>query len=165
MIGRYRASSSNCGASSHPAYSSNSALATSNTSYSIQIPAACFNSITGTSPQYLSDLLQRYTPIRQLRSASHTRTFVTPRVNTTSCGERSFCYAVWNSLSQTLSQSYSSCSFKSILKNHLFNTFFKLYFFTAVFIIPSESVCVCVCACACVRACVGAWVRALLVLS
>ena len=37
----------------------------------------CFSSITGTFPQYLSDLLQLYTPTRQLRSASDTRTFVT----------------------------------------------------------------------------------------
>ena len=37
----------------------------------------CFNSISGTAPQYLSDLLQPYTPARQLRSASDTRTFVT----------------------------------------------------------------------------------------
>ena len=38
----------------------------------------CFNSISGTDPQYLSDLLQPYTPARQLRSASDTRTFATP---------------------------------------------------------------------------------------
>ena len=30
----------------------------------------CFSSISGTDPQYLSDLLQTYTPARQLRSAS-----------------------------------------------------------------------------------------------
>ena len=36
----------------------------------------------GTSPQGLSHLLQPYTPIRQLRSASDIRAFVTPRVNT-----------------------------------------------------------------------------------
>ena len=38
----------------------------------------CFNSISGTAPQYLSDLFQPYTPARQLQSASDTRTFVTP---------------------------------------------------------------------------------------
>ena len=48
----------------------------------------CFNSISGTAPQYLSDLLQPYTPARQLRSAS-----ATPRVNTKTFGERSFSYA------------------------------------------------------------------------
>ena len=39
------------------------ALATSNTSHS----SICFNSISGTAPQYLSDLLQSYTPTSQLR--------------------------------------------------------------------------------------------------
>lgn len=42
----------------------------------------CFNFISGTSLHYLSDLLQPYSPGRQLRSASDTQTFVTPRVNT-----------------------------------------------------------------------------------
>ena len=32
----------------------------------------CFNSISETAPQYLTDLLQPYTPARQLRSASDT---------------------------------------------------------------------------------------------
>ena len=66
-----------------------------------KISTICFNSISGTAPQYLSDLLQPYTPARQLRSASDTRTFVTPRVNTKTFGERSFSYAgpsVWNNL-------------------------------------------------------------------
>ena len=43
-----------------------------------KISTTCFNSISGTAPRYLSDLLQPYTPARQLRSASDTRTFVTP---------------------------------------------------------------------------------------
>ena len=51
------------------------------------------SSISGTAPHYLSDLLQPYTPTRQLRSASYTRTSVTPRVNTKTSGERSFSYA------------------------------------------------------------------------
>ena len=60
-----------------------------------KISTICFNAISGTAPQYLSDLLQPYTctPARQLRSASDTRTFVTPRVNTKTFGERSFSYA------------------------------------------------------------------------
>ena len=40
-----------------------------------KILTICFNSISGTAPQYLSDRLQSYTPARQLRSASDTRTF------------------------------------------------------------------------------------------
>ena len=42
-----------------------------------KISTICFNSISGTAPQYLSDLLQPYTPAGQLQSASDTQTFVT----------------------------------------------------------------------------------------
>ena len=59
----------------------------------------CFNPLSGKSTQYLSDLIQPYTPTRKLRSASDTRTFVIPRVNTKLFGERSFSYpgpSVWN---------------------------------------------------------------------
>lgn len=51
--------------------------------------------------QRLSNLLQPYSPTRQLRSASDIRAFVTPRVNIKAFGERSFSYpglSVWNSL-------------------------------------------------------------------
>ena len=92
-----------------------------------KISTICFNSISGTAPQYLSDLLQPYTPARQLRSASDTRTFVTPRVNTKTFGERSFSNAgpsVWNNLPQTLRHSDSTSSFKAALKTHLFNNDF-----------------------------------------
>ena len=92
-----------------------------------KISAICFSSISGTAPQYLSDLLQPYTPARQLWSASDTRTFVTPRVNTKTFGERSFSYAgpsVWNNLPQTLRHSDSTSSFKAALKTHLFNNYF-----------------------------------------
>ena len=78
-------------------------------------------------PQDLSDLLHPYTPARQLRSASDTRTFVTPRVNTKTFGERFFSYAgpsVWNNLPQTLRHSDSASSFKAALKTHLFNNYF-----------------------------------------
>ena len=91
------------------------------------ISTICFNSISGTAPQYLSDLLQPYTPARQLRSASDTRTFVTRRVNTKTFGERFFSYAgpsVWNNLPQTLRHSDSTSSFKAALKTHLFNNYF-----------------------------------------
>ena len=92
-----------------------------------KISTICFNSISGTAPLYLSDLLQPYTPARQLRSASDTRTFVTPRVNTKTFGERSFSCAgpsVWNNLPQTLRHSDSTSSFKAALKTHLFNNYF-----------------------------------------
>ena len=86
-----------------------------------KVSTICFNSISGTAPQYLSDLLQPYTP------ASDTRTLVTPRVNTKTFGERSFSYAgpsVWNNFPQTLRHSDSTFSFKAALKTHLFNNYF-----------------------------------------
>ena len=94
-----------------------------------KISTICFSSISGTAPQYLSDLLQdkTVTPARQFRSASDTRTFVTPRVNIKTFGERSFSYAgpsVWNNLPQTLRHSDSTSSFKAALKTHLFNNYF-----------------------------------------
>ena len=92
-----------------------------------KISTICFNSISGTAPQYLSDLLQPYTPARQLRPASDTRTFVTTRVNTKTFGERSSSYAgpsVWNNLPQTFRHSDSTSSLKAALKTHLFNNYF-----------------------------------------
>ena len=92
-----------------------------------KISSICFNSTPGTAPQYLSDLLQPYTPARQLRSTSDTRTFVSPRVNTETFGERSFSYtgpSVWNNLPQKLRHSVSTSSFEAALNTHLFNNSF-----------------------------------------
>ena len=92
-----------------------------------KISTICFNSIYRTAVHYLSDLLQPYTPARKVRSASDTRTFVTPRVNSKTFGERSFSYAgpsVWNNFPQTLRHSDSASSFKAALKTHLFSIYY-----------------------------------------
>ena len=92
-----------------------------------KISTICFSSISGTAPQYLSDLLQPYTPARQLQSVSDIQTFVTSCVKTKTFGERSFSYAgpsLWNSLPQTLRHSDSTSPFKAALKTHLFNNYF-----------------------------------------
>ena len=92
-----------------------------------KISTICFSSISGTAPQYLSDLLQPYTPARQLQSVSDTQTFFTSCVNTKTFGERSSSYAgpsLWNNLPQTLHHSDSTSSFKAALKTHLFNNYF-----------------------------------------
>ena len=55
-----------------------------------------------------------------------TRTFVTPRVNTKTSGQRPFSYAgpsVWNNLPQALCHSDSAFSFKAALKTLLFNDY------------------------------------------
>ena len=92
-----------------------------------KISTICYNSIYRTAVYYLSDLLQPYTPARKVRSASDTRIFVTPRVNSKTFGERSFSYAgpsVWNNLPPTLRHSDSSSSFKAAFKTHLFNIYY-----------------------------------------
>ena len=92
-----------------------------------KISAICFNSISGTAPHYLSNLLQPYTPARQLQSASDSLTFVTSCVNTKTFSAGSFPYAgpsVWTSLPQTLCRSDSASSFKATLKTHLFSNYF-----------------------------------------
>ena len=115
-----------------------------------KISTICFNSISGTAPQYLSDLLQPYTPARQLRSASDTRTFVTPRVNTKTFGERSFSYAgpsVWNNLPQTSAALILPPLSKPPSRLTCLIIISKL-FFTALPIPSSDTLC------ACTRACV-----------
>ena len=96
--------------------------------------------------QSINDLLQPYTPARQLRSASDTRTFVTPRVNTKTFGERSFSYAgpsVWNNLPQTLRHSDSTSSSKPPSR-HTYLIIISKLFFTALPIPSFDALCVCV---------------------
>ena len=105
----------------------------------------CFNCFSRTAPHYLSDLLQPYTPARQLQSAFDTQTLVTPCENTKTCGERLFSYAgpsVWNNLPQNLkTPSRRTCSI----------TISKLSFPWPCPSPPAPSdVCVCVCVCVCV---------------
>ena len=82
-----------------------------------------FSAVSGTGPAYLSELLQLYTPSRQLRCSSDTRIFRTPIVRTKTYGERSFLYKaprVWNDLPHMLRHSTTTTSLKSGLKTHLF---------------------------------------------
>ena len=58
-------------------------------------------SLSGSGPQYLSDLIHVYTPARSLRSSTDTRILSTPNVKLKSYGQRSFAYhgpTTWNSL-------------------------------------------------------------------
>ena len=92
-----------------------------------KISTICFSSFSRTASQYLSNLLQPYTPARQLRSASDTRTFVTPRVNTNTFSERSFSYA--GHLSGTVCLKHSATLILHSLSKppsrpHLFNNYF-----------------------------------------
>ena len=57
-----------------------------------KISMLCFNVITGTGPQYLSELLHLYTPSRDLRSSAYTRILKIPRSNSKAFGQRSFSH-------------------------------------------------------------------------
>ena len=91
----------------------------------------CFKIISHQAPIYLSELLQLYTPSRQLRSFSDTRVFRIPPFRTRSCGQRFFSYqdpVTWNQLPVSVRHSTSVSSFKSSLKTILFSkTFFRSY--------------------------------------
>ena len=87
----------------------------------VKISAVCFSSISITTPQFLFDLLQPYTPTRQLRSASDPH-LCYPSCEHKTFSARSFSYAgstVWNSLPQTLRLSDFSAR-----KTHQFNNYF-----------------------------------------
>ena len=66
-----------------------------------KLSTACHSFFSDTAPVYLSDLLRVYSPSRQLRSTSDSRTLRIPHIKTETFGHRSFSHAVpsvWNSL-------------------------------------------------------------------
>ena len=84
----------------------------------------CHTSLSGSGPQYLSDLTHVYTPARSLRSSSDTRILNTPNVKLKSYGQRSFAYhgpTTWNSLPLIFRYQQESDCFKQALKTHLFS--------------------------------------------
>ena len=88
-----------------------------------KLSSLSFSVVTGTAPQYLSELLHIYTSSRQLRSSTDTRQFRVPFFRTKSNGQRSFSYqapTVWNDLPAAVRHSASSTTFKSALKTYLF---------------------------------------------
>ena len=92
-----------------------------------KISTLCFNVITSTGPQYLSELLHLYTPCRDLRSYADTRILKIPRSNSKAFGQRSFSHVgptTWNDLPHGLRHSDSQISFRRALKTHLFQQSF-----------------------------------------
>ena len=66
-----------------------------------KVAALCHSSLSGSGPQYLSDLTHVYTPAISLRSSSDTRILSTLNVKLKSYGQRFFAYhgpTKWNSL-------------------------------------------------------------------
>ncbi|KAK7098126.1 hypothetical protein V1264_002486 [Littorina saxatilis] len=88
-----------------------------------KLSSLSFAVVSGSAPEYFSELLNLYTPSRQLRSAADTRLFRLPTVQTKTCGERSFAYqapVTWNRLPLPLRHTDSLTTFKTNLKTHLF---------------------------------------------
>ena len=78
------------------------------------------------APVYISDLLTKFIPPRNLRSANKSLLQMPVKVKT--YGQRSFSYAaphLWNSLPEEIKNSNTIDSFKSALKTFIFIKHFK----------------------------------------
>lgn len=83
--------------------------------------------VYGQAPEYLKDLIEVYTPARQLRSAD-AKLLTVPRINLPSIGSRAFSVAgptEWNALPKTIRETTNLKTFKKTLKTHLFNVAFN----------------------------------------
>lgn len=82
-----------------------------------------YKCLHGFAPKYLSNLLQRYTPQRELRSSKDTLYLRLQEIPNNNYGKRAFkCIApsLWNKLPIHIRQALSIDIFKSLLKTHLF---------------------------------------------
>ena len=82
----------------------------------------CYNSITGSTPSYLSEQLQLYSPSRTLRSSSDTHILKFQRFNRKTHGFCCFFHFgphIWNNQPQDVRHSNSLPSFKNNLKTFL----------------------------------------------
>ena len=87
----------------------------------------CFNSVTNTAPEYLSDILPLYSNLQKLRSASDSRKLQEIDYNRKSHGYRSmqvYGPRCFNSLPFNIRHADNIHSFKSQLKTHLFGQYF-----------------------------------------
>ena len=88
----------------------------------------CYNTITGSAPSYLFELLHLCSPSRSLRSSSDTRMLKLQRFNRKTHGFHIFSHFgphIWNNLPQGIKQSVILSSFKSKLKTFLFSEYFS----------------------------------------
>ena len=93
-----------------------------------KLSCMCYNSVTTSTPQYLADLLQIYTPSRTLRSTADTRKLKIPLFKRKYSGQGSFSYqgpVTWNNLPFSIRHTQTYSSIKSQLKTHLFSQTFQ----------------------------------------
>ncbi len=86
-----------------------------------------FKCLNNLAPQYLSDLLTQYQPVRSLRSGDQ-HLLVVPQARTKTYGDRSFSRigpVLWNSLPQNLRSEAELSRFKANLKTHMFTAAFE----------------------------------------
>ena len=86
-----------------------------------KIAVLTYKALNFGKPSYLSDLLQRYQPTRNLRSSGD-NLLVIPDIRT-EMGRRAFAYAaptLWNSLPDALRSCSNLASFCRMIKTHLF---------------------------------------------
>ena len=87
-----------------------------------KILSLTFLCLQGLGPTYLQELIQKYHPVRNLRSKSRSL-LVCPSTFTKFYGARAFAAAaaeLWNSLPDTIKQAQTVNLFKTKLKTHLF---------------------------------------------
>ena len=85
-----------------------------------------FKALNGLAPQYLSELVQPYVPVRQLRS-SNLALLEVPNSNMVTKGDRAFAVrapTLWNCLPVELRLSGSIAIFKSNLKTYFYRKAF-----------------------------------------
>ena len=83
-----------------------------------KVAALCHSSLSGSGPQYLSDLTHVYTPARSLRSSSDIHILSTPNVKLKSYGQRSFL-STMVALHGTLCHSHSDINRNLIASSEL----------------------------------------------
>ena len=86
-----------------------------------------YKALHGEAPRYITNLIRRYVPSRQLRSSSDNKLEV-PKIKTESYGARAFAAAapaMWNSLPRYMRYCDSIDSFKTSLKTFLFSRAYK----------------------------------------
>ena len=89
----------------------------------------CYKCLNGLAPDYLSNLLEVYSPNRPLRSSTDQTLFKTKTKKYKSYGERSFSYVgpqIWNKLPKNVRHADNLNIFKRKLKHHLFVSAFEM---------------------------------------
>jgi hypothetical protein len=92
-----------------------------------KLSVLCHNFFSDSCPSYITELLNVYSPSRQLRSSADVRILSVPKTLTKTYGERSFSFCApkqWNSLPSHIRNIPTTQAFKAALKTHLF----KLYY-------------------------------------